>query len=511
MISFASSHLSLAAFGLAVVYELGWIIYCRYFHPLRFVPGPFVASVSRLWAVYHASNGNMEHIQRSLHKKYGYLVRIAPNEVIVSDPGAIKIIYGIKSEFTKSDFYDAWAAPNEIGYPGHFPSRDEKLHTEHRRLVNHVYSMSSVLDSEMNIDSCTHLLTEAIQTSARQATIVNLGLLLNMYAFDVLGELFYGQTFGMIETRSDVGGYMESIESLLPIFTIGGTLPSWLTPIYLIYKISFSASLRGAINATKRITIASQEAIQRRSRELADHSNNKPDILRKMLEIVADRGAKVKFTTKHILVESQSSLFAGADTTSIALTSVLYYLMRHPVVYRKLVAEIDTAFTTGQLSNPVTYKEATTALPYLKACINEAMRLHPGVGFHLPRVTPLAGATICGVYIPSGYHVGVNPAVVQYDQGIFGPDAEHFNPDRWLGSNAVEMERIMMPFGAGSRTCIGKHIALCQVYKLVPQLLRKFNVRLVREKEWETRNFWFNKPVDIMVVFEERDKQKGRE
>ncbi|KAL3479454.1 cytochrome P450 [Aspergillus californicus] len=323
----------------------------------------------------------------------GHLVRIAPNEVTFSDPSAVKVNNGqphgvdtfgkatrtsttssldLPSTYPnetggenlgdgidrlQSNFYDAWAAPNETGYPGHFPSRDEKLHTEHRRLVNKVYSMSSVLDSEVNIDFCTHL-------SAVDLTF-------------------------------------------------------W-----------------------------------------------------------------------------PPSSFAGADTTSIALTRTLYYLMRHPDPRRKLVAEIDADFADGQLSDPITYKEATTVLPYLKTCINEAMRLHPGVGFHLPRVTPPAGATMCSIYIPSGYRVGINPAAVQYDQGIFGPDADGFNPDHWLGSNAAEMER-MMSFGAGSRTCIGKH-----VYQLVPQQLRNFDVRLVREKGWETRNFWFNKSVDVMVVYE---------
>jgi hypothetical protein len=91
------------------IYLFGWIIYCRYFHPLHSIPGPFLASISRAWIVFKTMTGDMEHTQRALHKKHGndyvsmhqcsfpqanesgYLIRIAPNEVACSDPEAIKV------------------------------------------------------------------------------------------------------------------------------------------------------------------------------------------------------------------------------------------------------------------------------------------------------------------------------------------------------------------------------------------------------------------------------------
>lgn len=54
-----------------IIYFLGWIMYCRYFHPLRSIPGPFLASISRVWIVYKTWMGNMEHTQRALHEKHG--------------------------------------------------------------------------------------------------------------------------------------------------------------------------------------------------------------------------------------------------------------------------------------------------------------------------------------------------------------------------------------------------------------------------------------------------------
>ncbi len=151
--------------------------------------------------------------------------------------------------------------------------------------------------------------------------------------------------------------------------------------------------------------------------------------------------------------------FAGADTTAIAINSVLYHLMRNPAAYENLTAEIDAAVAGGTLSMPVAYAEAIK-LPFLKACINEGMRLHPSVGLPMSRIVPAGGATISGFDFPGGYQVGVNSAVVQYDKDVFGPDADDFNPSRWIEGDAVRMDRTMIQFGAGPRTCIGKNVSV---------------------------------------------------
>lgn len=136
--------------------------------------------------------------------------------------------------------------------------------------------------------------------------------------------------------------------------------------------------------------------------------------------------------------------------------------MLNPDAYSKLTTEIDNAISNNTLYMPVLYAQATK-LPYLKACINEGMRLHPSVGLTMPRLVPNGGATISGLYFPSGYRVGINGAVVQYDQGVFGQDADTFNPSRWIDGDSQQhsrMEKTMIQFGAGSRTCIGKDVRL---------------------------------------------------
>lgn len=191
--------------------------------------------------------------------------------------------------------------------------------------------------------------------------------------------------------------------------------------------------------------------------------------------------------------------FAGSDTTGIGLRSVFYHLMKNPTVYKQLMEEIDEATKQGQLSSPVKYSEALK-LPFLCACIKEALRIHPGVGLTMARTVPAEGLELCGKYIPGGYRVGMNAAVIHHDKSIFGPDAGEYRPGRWLEDNAANMDKYLLHFGAGTRTCIGKNISLAELHKLVPAVLRDFHLDMWEEgKTWKTRNLWFNKQDGVEV------------
>lgn len=152
-----------------------WILYATTLHPLRKIPGPFLALISRLWIIRRIHKGDMDHVQRSLHLKHGPLIRIAPDEIACADPGAIKDIYPTQNPLTKTDFYPAWGTKEFSKYPDHFCVTDEKLHTERRRIVNQVYTLSNVLQSEEYIDKCSLLFVERLGEFADQGTVVDLG------------------------------------------------------------------------------------------------------------------------------------------------------------------------------------------------------------------------------------------------------------------------------------------------------------------------------------------------
>jgi hypothetical protein len=158
-----------------VLYWTSWMIYTLIFHPLAKIPGPFLARISRMWVIYRLYVGDMERVQRSFHAKHGSLVRIAPNEIACADPEAIKIVYPVHSPLSKTDFYPVWRSDMFSKYPDHFSSTDEKQHAERRRLVNNVWSLSNVLQSEPYIDKCTELFIQRIGEYADRKEVFDLG------------------------------------------------------------------------------------------------------------------------------------------------------------------------------------------------------------------------------------------------------------------------------------------------------------------------------------------------
>lgn len=113
-------------------------------------------------------------------------------------------------------------------------------------------------------------------------------------------------------------------------------------------------------------------------------------------------------------------------------------------------------------------------LPYLDACINEALRLHPPFSIPLERVVPKDGVTILGRFFEAGTVVGMSPYVVGRHKRTFGEDADQWRPERWMGLEKEKHRKMwqsVLAFGAGRRACLGKAVALLGMKKLVPTLL----------------------------------------
>ncbi|CZS88735.1 uncharacterized protein RAG0_00377 [Rhynchosporium agropyri] len=144
-------------------------------------------------------------------------------------------------------------------------------------------------------------------------------------------------------------------------------------------------------------------------------------------------------------------------------------------------------------------QEAQNKLPYLQAVIKEALRVHPATGLPMQRVVSPEGTAIAGQFIPGGASVGINAWVAHRNHSVFGNDAEEWRPERWLEfekqGRGGEVERYMLAFGMGSRTCIGKNMSLLEMSKMVPQVLSNFDFVLEDEcrDDLKCLNRWFVK------------------
>jgi cytochrome P450 len=94
-----------------------------------------------------------------------------------------------------------------------------------------------------------------------------------------------------------------------------------------------------------------------------------------------------------------SNVFAGADTTAIALRAMIYYLLTNPHCLKKFLCELQERRGAGQISDPIRFAEAE-AWPFLQAVMYEALRLHPPFAVHLPRIVPASGLVANGIFLP---------------------------------------------------------------------------------------------------------------
>ena len=161
------------------------------------------------------------------------------------------------------------------------------------------------------------------------------------------------------------------------------------------------------------------------------------------------------------------------------MQSFFWHVLYDPRVHSTLISEIVSASKSGNLSQRVTWAEAQQ-LPYFQASLKEAMRVRPAVGVNITRLIPQGGAEIDGTWLPGGTSVAVNGWVLHRDKKVFGEDADDFRPERWLEDeeNSKKMERYMFQFGGGSHLCIGRNLALLEMNKVLPHLLRDYELEL---------------------------------
>jgi len=169
--------------------------------------------------------------------------------------------------------------------------------------------------------------------------------------------------------------------------------------------------------------------------------------------------------------EAYGILAAAADTTGNGMTVATYHVVNNPMIYKKLVAELKAAFPD---SNARLDFQVLEKLPYLTGVVKEGLRLSFGVIGRMPRIVPEGGATYNGYTVPAGTAVSMSSWMLHQDENYF-PNALEFNPGRWANiADVRRMEKAFVPFGKGSRICVGMLLAYCELYVTIGTLFRRF-------------------------------------
>jgi len=206
----------------------------------------------------------------------------------------------------------------------------------------------------------------------------------------------------------------------------------------------------------------------RRSREKCmNRLNNGNSNHRDFIWYILKQQEKFALKQDEIIVNSALFIVAGSETTANLLSGLIARLIWNPDAYRKLCAEIRGAFTQ---ESELTY-ENLSKLPYLNACLEEGLRIHPPVPTGLLRTVPAGGDTIDGHWVPAGTSVAVGSWAASHNPANFR-DCDAFIPERYLDkAYDSDLKKAAQPFSLGPRGCIGRHLSYMEMRLILGRVL----------------------------------------
>ncbi|RYP86137.1 hypothetical protein DL769_000815 [Monosporascus sp. CRB-8-3] len=533
-----------------LIFPASLAVYRLCFHPLSKIPGPRLAAITPLWYAYHIRRSRLLLLGQELHNKYGPAVRIAPNEVQFNSKEAFQAIYGGMGYLQKSDFY--YALSNNPGYIDWLLRRhpnddgfaingelDIQRHRGHRKNIGTTYSAASVRKYGGAIDAVLRRFVAKLKTQEERT--VELAEWVHIALVECISVVTLGLSPGFIDDGSDHGIWDVSVTKWRQI-SVFGFLPSltllvqkWpalkpavaalcgvpirkpdgYVPFEQVRSLSPTPTFPKTSQILRRLQVLTpvqtmmQMIKERASRFFQSEKKPAPpntdaeaetDILTELLHLTTK---KPGWKPHHAVGMAYINFIAGHETTTAITTAALALICTNPGAKARVVAEAlehDDAGADDVVGN---------CGAYTQACIKETLRLRPVASFSLSRIVPPAnvntdgageGLRLHGYAIPAGTAVGVHVPAMHLNTEIFGPDAAAFRPERWLerGDEGPELqmrknlEKISLAWGAGAHVCPGRNLAELIMGKLIPLLMREFDVEVVafpRVEDMATFNY----------------------
>ncbi|KAF2870137.1 cytochrome P450 [Massariosphaeria phaeospora] len=313
-------------------------IYHLFFHRLVRFPGPRLAAISKFWHIHQARHSKNHEVMQAMYEQYGPYVRTGPNELTIFHPDAIEILDSTKSNTIKDEFYDL-------------------IHP----LVVDVVDM------------------------------------MNWFAFDVMGEVLFGEDFGLLASCQSLPAVTRQHRALAMMGPILNTVWDWMD------MVSFCDE-----RMTRRMKVPGS------SMYLAHWF---------IQEYLRTEGKDSPERRKHALSGSTvSAMVAGSDTSPASLIAIVWFLCKYPSNADKIWAELQSL---GSILDP----HALAKLPHLNGVVNETLRLLPPAMTGNGRFIGDQGLSIGNIFVPPNTKVTAPKFVIQRLPSAFRY-ADEFIPER---------------------------------------------------------------------------------
>ncbi|KAI1443096.1 cytochrome P450 [Annulohypoxylon stygium] len=469
-----------------------------FFHPLSKVPGPPSWSASRLPFIWSLLRGTLIHDIEKLHRKYGSVLRIAPDEVTFADASAYPDIFQLRPD-TKQFLKDHVWWETQPGLPETILSAiNPESHAHIRKIFAPAFTPRALRDQEPILQKYVNLLVERLNDQIAadpegKSAIVNLVPWLNFTTFDIIGDLGFGDSFDCLQ-NSRYHPWTKLLFGSVKAATWVASARYYPLVEFLLMKCIPPSLMKTQTDHYNRIAGKVQQRL--------NFEVQRPDILSYVIKDGKETLPIGEVNSTFMILTT-----GGSETTATLASGTLNYLVNCPDKLFKLTQEIRSYFLTD---SDITV-DALRDLPYLNAVISEGFRMCPPVPWILPRRVPEGGGTVCGVWLPERTPVSIQAYTMNRNPSYFHSPTS-FEPERWLPDAITDPRspyikdnrEAIQPFILGPRNCLGQHIAMAELRLIISKLVWAFNFEVIEEKKvkWEDLRVFLlieKKPIEVRI------------
>ena len=299
---------------LATLITVAWACKCLYrlyIHPLSGVPGPWLAACSSLWLAWHTYVGDECTVIFQLHKQYGPVLRITPNDIDIADGDAVEPIYIEKGGFQKTEAYSKF---NIDGHTTIFSTQTLPQRANRAKAVVPLFSTASIRNSQSVLASVVDQFIARLQREGRTGTPVNVLNITRSMALDAVSAYLFQEQYGAVSENTSHMSASPFVDAYVGVGAFFNLLPGWLGDKLMALVDMVMSDVK---------TAHSMEAMDKYTNDLVKKASSGSGSY-------ASRLLERAIPLDQVQVELKDLCFAGTDSTGMNMAMIMWYLCRNP-------------------------------------------------------------------------------------------------------------------------------------------------------------------------------------
>ncbi|KAJ5251134.1 hypothetical protein N7489_001544 [Penicillium chrysogenum] len=423
-----------------------------------------------------ASRGFRSMELSELHKK-NPVIRTGPNQLSYGDVRAIKDIYGHNTKCLKDPSYVVTSGTHYnladvVDKPDHARKRKilsaayalKNLETWEYKVTDKAQRMFKHFDKVCTTPASAEVASGKTAPDQKDLTL-DLRAWTNFFTLDAIADIGLSEKLGFLDSgtdlciaeRKDGSTYETNLREALYPTARKQSLIVWNYEWYpivnkLVNVIPFFGRMQTSADNWENIMWRRGNERLRRY----EAGEKLEDFFQALME---DKNGNAKnLEWGEVVAECNIMMNAGSVTTAVAIANVMYQLIRNPRTLAKLREELDAVLDEDEV---VADYDKVKHLPYLRACLDESLRIFPR--------------------LPTVFRVRLQPKARTFSgNGLLSvfPNADQYIPERWLGEEGKALQPYLIAFSAGARSCIGRNISYLEQTKAVASMVHRYDFAL---------------------------------